>query len=154
MAVPPEPSDAPPITGTSSLTRRQVLEQTVEAEASCSGCHRLIGSAGVSLERIDPLTGLARATDNGLPIDTSGTFKSTQRTFAFAGIEDFAPQIVDSCQVARCFVKRYTDDAASAVGVPPFSDEERAYLTFVFASSGLSLERLLVALVQLPTFLE
>ena len=149
-APPPGSSSVPQPTG---VTRRQALEQTVSS-AACVGCHRVIDPPGYSLEGIDPLTGEPRSTDNGLPIDTSGTFSAGNTTFTFAGMEDLAPQLATSCDVARCFVDSFTADATTAAGLEPLRADEKEYVLHEYLTHGQELSAIVLALVQTPTFLE
>jgi hypothetical protein len=135
------------------LTRRQALEQEV-SPATCIGCHSLIDPPGYSLESFDPSTGEPRTTDNGMPIDTSGSFSVEGSTFTFTGIEDLASQFATSCDVARCFVTSFTTHATSAVGLPLMTSEETEFVLHEYLSHGQSLNALVLAFVQTPTFLE
>jgi len=52
-------------------TTRQQLQQAV-ADPKCGGCHALFDPFGFALEHFDPI-GQYRETENGLPIDATGT---------------------------------------------------------------------------------
>jgi hypothetical protein len=147
------PPAVPPLMSGTGLTRRQALEQET-ATPACAGCHHLIDPPGYALEGIDPSTGEPRAVDNGLPIDTSGSFSAGGSQFTFAGIDDLAPQLATSCDVARCFVRSFTTDASAAVGVGILPDDEADYVLHEYLSHGQSLNALVLAFVQTPTFLE
>jgi hypothetical protein len=151
---PPLPG-IPPLATVAGLTRRQALA-AADAGASCRGCHSILDPLGGSLEGIDPETGLPRTTDNGLPIDTSGSFQSPvgPSNFTFSGIEDLAPQFATSCEVARCFVSSVGKDATVTLGLGALSDAEIDFILYEYAQQGFSIEALLRALVQTPTFLE
>jgi hypothetical protein len=138
-------------------TRRQALEQAT-SQPVCAGCHYVIDPPGYSLEGIDPETGEPRETDNGFSIDASGVFDSQNSSFAssfaFSSITDLAPQLAVSCEVASCFVRKVTADAAMEAGLGEFTNEELAAITYEYVESGYALEVLLRAMVRTPTFLE
>jgi hypothetical protein len=153
--IPPEPEDAVETMFPEGATRREGLEQMVSAPA-CAGCHSLVDPPGFSLEGVDPETGEPRSTDNGFPIDTAGEFSSPNvgTRFAFSSIRDLAPQLAESCEVATCFVRRVTADAAAEAGLGEFTESELAAITYAYVEAGYSFEALLRAMVQTPTFLE
>jgi len=146
------PGSTPGMSGM-GLTRRQALEQAVSAP-TCIGCHSIIDPPGYALESFDPSTGEPRTTDNGLPIDTSGSFSAESSTFSFGGIEDLASQFATSCDVARCFVTSFTSDATAAVGLPLLTSDETEYVLHEYLTHGQSLNALVLAFVRTPTFLE
>jgi hypothetical protein len=150
----------PPDTSTAELpdapTRREALTELVSSPA-CVGCHNFIDPPGFSLEGIDPVTGEPRTSDNGHPIDTSGSFRSPNNTgsyFVFSSIVDLAPQLAASCEVATCFVQQFASDAAAEAGLGAFTSEELSSMTFEYVESGYSFEALLRAMARTPTFLE
>jgi hypothetical protein len=147
------PPESPPLESSPGMTRRESLSELVSG-AACLGCHRLIDPMGFSLEGIDPETGEPRETDNGLPIDTAGSFDATSSSFTFSSIVDLAPQLAQSCEVASCFVSKVTNDAAAEAGLGTFTAEELAAITYAYVEAGHSFEALLRAMVRTPTFLE
>ncbi|HSU39906.1 MAG TPA: DUF1588 domain-containing protein [Polyangiaceae bacterium] len=148
-----------PIMGTPTLTRRQVLASVTSAPA-CAGCHNFVDSVGASLEVIDPTTGARRSVDeNGLSIDASGTLSTVGisnfgRTYTFTSIDDLAPELASSCEVARCFVTSYVNEGTAALGLPALGNDELEFVITRFSDSHFSLRELARAFVQTPTFLE
>ena len=148
-----------PIMGTPTLTRRQVLA-SVTSGTACAVCHSLVDSVGASLEVIDPTTGARRSVDeNGLSIDASGTLSTVGssnfgQTYTFTSIDDLAPELASSCEVARCFVTSYVNDGTAALGLPALGNDELEFVIARFAESNLSLRELARAFVQTPTFLQ
>jgi len=148
-----------PIMGTPTLTRRQVLA-SVTSGPSCAVCHGLVDSVGASLEVIDPTTGARRSVDeNGLSIDASGTLSTVGssnfgQTYTFTSIDDLAPELASSCEVARCFVTSYVNDGTATLGLPALPDNELEFVITRFSESNFSLRELARAFVQTPTFLE
>lgn len=92
-------SVAPDASGT-----RRTLRQRVEATTrppNCAPCHDRIDPLGFGLEPFDAI-GAARATDNGLPIDASGTLDGV----AFDGPASLARALRDNEAAARCLARQ------------------------------------------------
>ena len=68
--IPPLPESVP---GRWPLTMRERMTAH-RTNPQCASCHAMFDPLGFALENFDP-TGRWRTTDNGLPIDASGTFK-------------------------------------------------------------------------------
>jgi len=75
---PPPPPDIPAFEATASssegrrLTTREVMEKH-RADPTCNSCHRFMDPIGLALDRYD-VTGRFRFRENGMPLDTRGTF--------------------------------------------------------------------------------
>jgi uncharacterized protein DUF1592/uncharacterized protein DUF1588/uncharacterized protein DUF1595/uncharacterized protein DUF1587/uncharacterized protein DUF1585 len=87
---PPPPANVPPISAavpSDMMTFRQKMEEHATNPA-CSGCHTLMDPIGFGLENYDGI-GTWRTTDNGLPVDSSGTLapalSNTPNGQAFSG---------------------------------------------------------------------
>jgi len=156
MPVPPPPANlTDPLPEPSpGVTRRQALE-SFTADPVCAGCHRLIDPLGFAFENFDEL-GNYRVIDNGAPVDASGDFTSQYGShFVFTSVFDLAPQLMASCEVARCMAQRMTQDALNAAGLGSRtpSDDEINYIANRFASSGLSTKVLVREIAMTPSFL-
>jgi cytochrome c553 len=81
VKVPSPPPDIPPLeteaNRKSNLTTRQKLEQH-RASPACAACHNLMDPIGFGLENFDGY-GRWRDTENGKPIDASGTMPSGEK---------------------------------------------------------------------------
>jgi len=105
----------------------------------------------LSLEHFDE-KGDYRDLDNGKPVDSSGNF---QDKFKFTSIDDLAPQLAESCDVARCFAAAMFKNAigiSSTPTPPPPSDLEIDNVANSFADSNFSIRELVKAIVQSPAF--
>ena len=63
----------PQVTPGSTTRQRFAMH---ESQSSCAACHKLMDGMGLGFEQYDPL-GRWRTTDQGLPIDASGTIVAT-----------------------------------------------------------------------------
>lgn len=72
--------------------------------AACKGCHIRIDNIGFGLEDFDGV-GIFRATDNGKPIDASGTMIGIDgKDTKFEGTGDLSNKLAGSRQARRCMV--------------------------------------------------
>jgi hypothetical protein len=143
-----------PLVVPDGMTRREALQQATSG-AACKGCHAFVDPPGYALEGIDSITGEPRATDNGLPLDTSGTLMSLwEPEYSFVSIRDLAPYFVESCEVTECFARQFASDVMDAVHLPSLTDQELAYVVHEYVASDRKIEVLLRAVVQTPTFLQ
>lgn len=150
--IPPPPPDvvpeAPLVDDT--LTTRQQYAQHKE-DPLCAGCHVLIDEIGFGFEQFDGL-GRFRETQNGQPIDATGTFASTVDIDGpFEGAVEMAHTMANSVQVRDCVVKQWfrfghgraeTDADACTLDT----------LALDFEASGRDIKSLLVALTQTDAF--
>ena len=149
--IPPPPPGIPPPTMTPGMTYRQWLESDVAA-AECTACHELIDPPGFSLEHFDDL-GNYRDTDNGQPVDSSGTIAS--RMLSFTSIGDLAPQLATSCPVARCFANALMSDAsAQFASTSAFTAGDVDEVASAFANSNFSIRALVKSIVGTSLFLQ
>ena len=68
---------------------------------TCAACHRLTDPVGLTLEVFD-VSGVYRTTENGAPIDTTGTFRGTP----YASVTELAPILRDDPTATSCLVNR------------------------------------------------
>jgi hypothetical protein len=75
---PPPPPDVPAFEATENstdgrrLTTREIMERH-RANPTCNSCHRFMDPIGLALDSYD-VTGRYRFRENGMPLDTRGTF--------------------------------------------------------------------------------
>jgi hypothetical protein len=108
LELPPPPPDIaipldPPISG--PVTTRQQLELATQSVA-CQDCHRDIDPIGFAFEHYDAV-GLWRDTEDGLPIDSSGTLYETDAPGAFADAIELVQRIARSEDAQSCFGKNW-----------------------------------------------
>jgi hypothetical protein len=152
--VPPEPpNDVQPVVAAPGKTRRQTLEEIVGQDV-CRGCHVAFDPLGYSLEHYDAL-GDYRTTENGLPIDASGTYEGYGAPMVFSNIGDLAPQLGGSCQVQHCFARKVFEYALFAAhgATVEYGDDELSYVAYEFRGRYGSLGHLLQAVATTPSFL-
>jgi hypothetical protein len=158
LQVPEEPPGAvdlpslPP--GPMPSTYRQRLENAHDANPSCMACHRIIDPAGFAFEHYDPL-GRWRDTDQGLPIDATGTlFDKMGRGIPtkFDGARSLGEQLARSCDVQACMVDVFMQQL---LGGPLRATDQpsRLEVASAFAASGFNLHELIIAITGSTAFL-
>jgi len=116
------------------------------ADRSCANCHKLVDPIGLALENFDG-AGIWRPTENGVPIDASGTLEGQE----FNGAEGLGRVLHDTGTAAACAVQnlfRY------AVGREPEMGE-RLFVRDLedrFATAGYRFSVLIRALVMSESF--
>jgi hypothetical protein len=135
-------------------TRRQAIEEATQSP-SCVGCHVYLGSLGFSLENFDDV-GDYRETDNGLPVDASGSANLTYESFEYGSFADLAPQLAASPEVAACVTRSLFDYALQA-GIPEGARVptrgELDYALCEFDRNRYSGQKLLETIVETPSFM-
>jgi hypothetical protein len=148
------PIEIEPVTVPPGKTRRQAIEEAV-SDAVCTGCHQAFDPLGFSLEHYDVLGNYVDV-ENGLPIDSSGTYSAPSAYLQFSGIDDLSPQFPALCEVQSCFAERLLRYALAQAygGDPPAYDaSELRYVIREFREGDLELARLLMAIASTPAFL-
>jgi hypothetical protein len=113
---------------------------------ACAACHRMMDPLGLTLENFDG-EGAFRATENGAPIDPSGTLDGHE----FAGAPGLGQAIHDHPQTPRCLVDRMYRSAAGRSILPA----ERPYIEYlnqVFQADGYRVPDLMRAIVVSRSF--
>jgi hypothetical protein len=110
-----------------------------------------------SLENYDELGAFRTVDENGLPIDSSGTYFSPMGDmYAFAGLTDVAAQLGSSCEVAHCLARSLLTDAMRSTGmlgpneVPDEAEVNR--IANAVIASGFSLREMVRAVAESLTF--
>jgi hypothetical protein len=106
--LPPPPANlvivAPEVTPGSTTRQRFAMHETA---AACASCHKLMDGIGLGFEQYDPL-GRWRTTDQGLPVDASGTIISTDDLNGdFNGGVELATKLAGSAEVRGCLVRQW-----------------------------------------------
>jgi hypothetical protein len=133
-----------------ATTRQKHAQHSASQE--CAPCHRLIDNVGFAFESFDS-TGKWRATDRGLPLDTSGeVLDGGDASGKFANVVELGRLLGKSEQARGCFVSRVfrfahgrSEEPADMCGVNA--------LAAAFKQSGGNLRSLLVAVTQGEAFL-
>jgi hypothetical protein len=151
---PPPDVDATPPGLDPSLTTRERFAAH-DSNAACSGCHRYIDGVGFGFEGFDGV-GARRTTENGLPVDMSGTVNGLEgldqdTSDSFTDTRELGAMLASSQAAQVCLPLQYFRYARGLT--------ETAYdactinnLQLSFTEGQLSLQDMLVAVTGSPTF--
>ena len=116
----------------------------------CKGCHTLMDPIGFGFENYDGI-GQWRTTDQGQPVDASGSLTGTDVDGTFDGAVDLAHKLAQSSEVRDCVA---TEWFRYAMGRGESTDDTCALssLKQSFSSSQSDIRQLLVAVTQTATF--
>jgi len=134
----------------SPLAPGQTNRDRVEkATASCTGCHGdLINPLGFAFEGFDGL-GQPRDLDNGVPVDTTGTFSFEGGTSRFGDARELMRILADGTQAHTCYAKMLTGYALQRDIV----ETDRPLLgDLAKVSRERSLKEMVMSLVRNPAF--
>jgi hypothetical protein len=107
---PPPPPNVPPAIPAGDpkvqgITTRQRFDEHVSSPF-CASCHTAIDGIGFGFEEYDGI-GAYRTTENGRPVDSSGTVLGTGEIDGkYHGLSELAPKIAGSHHLVDCFVKQ------------------------------------------------
>jgi len=150
--IPDPPGDIdttlPPISGDIKTTRQQVEVHT--SPQACAGCHNLINAPGYALENFDAV-GAWRETDNGEPVDPTGSFTIGDTPATVSGPIDMIEQVATSDAAGACYLTQwYRYGFARAETEADICTIE--VLNERFVASGYDVKELLVAFALTKTF--
>ena len=140
------PDIKPPSPG---VTTRQRFEE--HSHLPCATCHLLFDPIGFAFENYDGI-GRYRTTDNGQPVDASGTLDLGGRTVKFKDAVELMPQLATSDQVRDCVATqwmRYLLRREESKGDLP----SLAGVQKTFRDSSYDLRELVVAIVTSDAFI-
>jgi len=150
-SVPDPPAGIPPVADPSpGVTTRQRFEQH-RSSPQCQGCHMMLDPIGFGFENYDGV-GLWRDTDNGLPIDASGSIPDTDVAGSFNGAVELARKLGESRDAQNCYVGKWLTYAYGRVETAQDACT-RVSLQDAFAAAGGNIRQLMVALTQTDAFL-
>ncbi len=121
IPVPPPPQNLvtpplPPIAPGSTTRQRLSMHAT---DPVCASCHNTIDPMGFAFENFDEV-GRYRTTDQGLPVDSSGTIAVNMDIDGpFATGDDLLARFADSASVRSCFAEKYLDFALAFTQTDP-----------------------------------
>jgi hypothetical protein len=133
-------------------TRERFSQHSVDAQ--CVGCHVMMDPIGFGLENYDAI-GNWRDTENGAPIDASGSIEQGDGTDVagpFDGPAELGERLATSAAQKRCMVTnwfRYANGRAETDG----DACELGALSERFATANHDVKDLIVALTQTSAFL-
>ncbi|HWD38937.1 MAG TPA: DUF1592 domain-containing protein, partial [Fimbriimonas sp.] len=140
---PPPSAFAPtPASAHPDLTTRQRVALQTKPQF-CANCHGIINPLGFTLESFDAI-GRLRQSDNGRPIDCSGTYRAKNGEMVkFAGAKDLANYLATSDDAISAFVEKLFLNVAKqpplAYGPTKLEDLKRS-----FSKNQYSIRSLLV----------
>jgi hypothetical protein len=105
---------------------------------TCAGCHKMMDPMGFAMEHFDG-AGQFRATENGAPLDTSGTLDGKQ----FNDIAGLGRALHDHPALPSCLINRVYSYGIGATASPGADKRELEYLKTRFEKSGYKLPDLL-----------
>ena len=103
---PKDPPKTPAEYPANLKTNRQRMEFTT-GDAVCKGCHNMMNPKGYAFERFDAL-GVLQSTDNGEPIDSTGSVLIDGKLVNFDGHQQLMSAIASSRQGQACYAKHWT----------------------------------------------
>jgi hypothetical protein len=131
--------DPPPRT-----TREEVTLLT--STPNCVGCHLAINAPGFAFEDFDAV-GQVRATENGVAVDTTGTFELDGADISFQNAGELVQALAASNEARSCYAGRLLEFTLGHALAP-----EHASVRAALASHAPSTHELLVELTQTPAF--
>jgi hypothetical protein len=151
--VPPPPQDReipdlPPVQP--GVSTRKRLEQHT-SDPFCGGCHAMIDPPGFALEAFDEV-GRFRTMDQGMAVDTSGTFElGLDIDGVYTNGDEFLAKLGESQSVRACFAGHYLDFALSHALPDPADACSLQAVRQRFLASG-DLKELIVSIANSDSF--
>lgn len=148
--VPPPPpgvvAQFPPDDPAQPKTAKMKLENHMK-DPNCATCHKQMDPIGYALENYDAL-GIYRTTDQGLPIDPSGTVDGIG---TFSSAKEIGAILHDDPRGASCIIRNIFRNSMGHLEtkgeLPAIAKLEKS-----FGASGYRIQDLLVELVANPAF--
>lgn len=89
-------------------TREEV--ELLTGQTGCTSCHNTINPPGFAFEGFDAV-GRLRTTENGVPVDTSGTMKLDGADLAFSGPIELVDALAASAEARACYASKWLEFA-------------------------------------------
>jgi hypothetical protein len=135
--------------GAGPETNRTLFEQRT-APAYCQACHAGLNGFGFGFEEYDA-AGHHQTTDDGLPVDATGTITGTDVNGPFDGALALSRALAGSAVVHACATQELVRDALGRAPVDVEAPSVAALAESFFASGG-DLRALLADIVLTPSF--
>ncbi len=106
LSPPPNVPPAPPVSD--AIAAHQTTRERFGMHLNqpfCNSGHAVIDGVGFGFEEFDGI-GVHRTTENGSPVDTSGTLQGTDVDGAFVGASQLAQKLTGSQEMLGCYVKQ------------------------------------------------
>ena len=139
---PPTPQVAP-------VTTRDLFTWKTSL-ASCSTCHSFINPVGFAFEEFDAI-GRRRASENGAPIDSTGSVKLGDQEIQFRGGSELLSALAQSSEARACYAKHWLE---FGYGRSDGSEDLRTLATLhqALADPGYGVRDLVLQLTQSAAF--
>jgi hypothetical protein len=149
IAPPPADIVITPPTVMQGVTTREAFVMH-DAKQPCKGCHVLMDPIGFGFENFDGV-GKYRVTDEGQPVDSSGSLAGTDVDGPFNGAVGLADKLIQSQAVSDCMA---TEWFRYAFGRGETNDDECSLdaMKQTFGDSKMNFKELLVAVTQTDAF--
>jgi len=145
---PPDIMVVPPTPKAGVSTRQRLTEHSVSP--ACRGCHQLMDPIGFGFEAYDGI-GRWRTTDQGKPIDDTGTLGGTQDIDGpFKGAVELSRKLIASGQVRDCAVSTVLRFAQGPEAAADTCARDR--LRAAFESSRHDMRELVIAVTRTDGF--
>ncbi len=151
-SVPPPPANAaatePPARQEPPATTREMFTWKTSM-AECVGCHELINPIGYAFEGFDAI-GRHRSTENGVPVDTSGTMLAPSQ-FEFSDAKELVEHLASLEDTRSCYARHFLEYAYAR----PAADVDQQTLQLLtdgFGRDGFGARQTLVTLAGSDTF--
>lgn len=103
VQIPPPPDVVPPLPALDANSTNRQRVATLTMNAPCSACHTtLINPLGYAFENLDGYAQI-RTTENGHPLDTTGSYSIDGKNVSFAGAMELIKAIAGSQQAQDCY---------------------------------------------------
>ena len=147
LGAPPAGADATPLPNDAELLTTRDRVEAMTAGPACAGCHTtLINPAGFALEAFDGI-GKYRASENGYPVDTSGSLRIDGELVSFSDAAGYSAAIGGAEEAHRCFLDRLGE---STLGSPSCAEQDLVARMM----AGAPLLEVIQDYVTRPTFLD
>jgi hypothetical protein len=145
---PPDVDTTPPNPDPQATTRERFNQHT--ANIACASCHRRMDPIGFGFEGYDA-TGKFRTTENGKPLDVSGSIVGTDVDGPFNGALELVQRLQTSEQVRSCVSRLWLEFALQRIpAVEDACSLEQAQKGF--AASGYNLRNLIASVIESDAF--
>ena len=114
---------------------------------TCNGCHSQMDPVGFAFEYYDS-SGRYRETDNGYPVDGSGTIDGFG---SWQDATELALLVRDDARLPACLVRNVYKNALGQIDGPGQADA-LAFITEAFIDSDHSFKQLVIELAANPAF--
>lgn len=149
-ALPPAADESSPPPERADATNRSIISDETAAP-ECASCHHAyLNPLGFAFENFDGL-GRQRAVDNGIPVQTDGSYPFIEGTLDFAGAPELMALLAESEQAHACFARHITEFGLAR----SLSPEDRPLVNTLAAASRVedaSLRDIILRLVTSPEF--